>query len=249
MSPAPISERRFPFGLTIAVALAFALAVGLGVWQVKRLAWKQGLLAHIEALKTAAPQALGPVLARAARGEDVNLTRVSVDCLAGDFPAAHVYLGSIDSTGAAGWRPISPCRIDTGGFNLIGIDRGFAASGGDVNPPKSIPPAPRHVVGVLRLAEGPSGAQKFGDLAQNDAIGYQFRDGAVQALMRDTGGKAPRYVVVAEHEDPAPPGITPSGLSTRIANNHLSYALTWFGLAGALLAVYAAMLFRRFKPA
>jgi surfeit locus 1 family protein len=47
-------------------------------------------------------------------------------------------------------------------------------------------------------------------------------------------------------ESPPPAGglPRPSPLPTRISNNHLGYAITWFGLAAALLGVYVAMMFR-----
>jgi cytochrome oxidase assembly protein ShyY1 len=48
------SERgRFPVGLTLASLIAFAILIGLGVWQVKRLAWKTDMLARIEAIQHA----------------------------------------------------------------------------------------------------------------------------------------------------------------------------------------------------
>ena len=40
-------------------------------------------------------------------------------------------------------------------------------------------------------------------------------------------------------------GLIPAPIPADIANRHLEYALTWYGLAAALLGVYAAMLFRR----
>ncbi len=46
-----------------------------------------------------------------------------------------------------------------------------------------------------------------------------------------------------------PPGGLPQSGETRMAftNNHLQYALTWYGLAAALLAVFAAFAWRRFS--
>ncbi len=52
-------------------------------------------------------------------------------------------------------------------------------------------------------------------------------------------------MLVAEQETPAPPGVVPSPLPSDIPNNHLGYAITWFGLAAALAGVYLAVLFRR----
>ncbi len=37
----------------------------------------------------------------------------------------------------------------------------------------------------------------------------------------------------------------PAPLPLDIPNNHLGYAITWFGLAAALAGVYLAMLFRK----
>ena len=54
--------QRFPIGLTIVTAIALAILIALGVWQLQRLKWKEGLLAHVAALQTARPQPLGPVL-------------------------------------------------------------------------------------------------------------------------------------------------------------------------------------------
>ena len=45
-------------------------------------------------------------------------------------------------------------------------------------------------------------------------------------------------------ESPAATGLTPSPLPTGISNRHLEYALTWYGLALALAAVYIAKLLR-----
>ena len=53
--------------------------------------------------------------------------------------------------------------------------------------------------------------------------------------------------VVVEADDRPNPGGLPLGGLTRIElpNNHLQYAITWYGLAAALLAVYVAFGLRR----
>ena len=54
--------RRPPAGLTVATAIALVILVGLGVWQLQRLAWKRDLIQRIEASQTAPGQPLGEVL-------------------------------------------------------------------------------------------------------------------------------------------------------------------------------------------
>ena len=67
-------------------------------------------------------------------------------------------------------------------------------------------------------------------------------------LGRLAGLEAPApYVLAVEAEQPAPPGLRPAALPAEIPNNHLSYALTWFGLAGVLACFYGAKLAEWFR--
>jgi surfeit locus 1 family protein len=221
---------RFPVGLTLAVAIALTILIGLGVWQVKRLAWKENLLAHIAALKTAPPVPIGPVLVRLKAEQDVEWTRVSVICT--PRPPRREPLRYALRDGKIVWRAESFCFLpQDANYSGVMIDRGYVEDTEgrmDVTSTWAPLPSPASVVGVLRRIPV--------HVAESGVIAFEGK------------GPAP-IVLIAEHEDPAPPGITPSGLPEKISNNHLSYALTWFGLAGALLAVYAAMLFRRLRPA
>ena len=73
--PAP---RKFPIALTIAAAIAFAILVGLGTWQMQRMHWKEQLLTRIAATQKLPAQPLSQVLARAAAGEEVERVRCRV---------------------------------------------------------------------------------------------------------------------------------------------------------------------------
>ena len=78
--PAKPSAARFPIGLTLATAMVVAICSALGVWQLQRAQWKNDQLARLAAMRTAPAVPLAPVLARAARGENVDLVRVVADC-------------------------------------------------------------------------------------------------------------------------------------------------------------------------
>ena len=238
------SGRRVPVGLTVAAAIGVAILVSLGVWQLQRLHWKEGVLARVAALRTAPAQPLDQVLARAAKGEDVQFTRVAVDCLPFQFPVSEVYLYGLQGSSVR-WRPITPCAIDDAGFGMVALDRGVVAGGDQMTPPKVAVPDARQVIGVLRAVEAPNFTQK--GLAETPASGYQSRDHALAALVKATDLPAPRWMVVVEREYPAPPGVSPLPLPADIPNRHFEYALTWFGLAAALAGVYAALLFRKAK--
>ena len=212
----------FPWGLTLAAALGFAICAGLGVWQLQRAAWKAHVLAEIEARRDAPAQPIGPVLARAARGEDVGFTRVVADC--GPAPTATTSFEPGGDNGQWAWRATAPCALAEAPYQQIKVERGvLEASRGATAQPTAVLPPPHVVTGVLRPAPRTGGASP--------------------------GGEAP-FVLVAERETPPAPGVTPSRLSDAAPENLQyvgAYAPTWFGLAGVLAGVYAALLWRRLR--
>ena len=130
-----------------------------------------------------------------------------------------------------GYWVLVPFRSDSG-FTLL-VNRGFVSA--DLRDPASRRAGEIHgetaVTGLLRLTE-PKGAFLRG----NDAVADRWysRDVEAIAAARDLGPVAPYFI----DADATPnPGGNPMGGLTVIAfpNNHLVYAITWYGLA-ALLA-------------
>ncbi|HEX4179757.1 MAG TPA: SURF1 family cytochrome oxidase biogenesis protein [Caulobacteraceae bacterium] len=233
-------DAGFPIGLTFAAAIGLAILIGLGVWQVQRLHWKEGLLARIHALRAAPAVALGPVLARAKAGEDVDYTRVSANCP--DIETApFVKLWSVPGEGA-GFRIITACRLTGAPYTSILVDRGFMLQD---DAAKLVPGQGARlagpITGVLRRGDRPNAFTPPNQLAQN--LWYS-RD--IPAMARFLGVAAPAPVFLML-ESPAPKGFgpAPAPLPAEIPNNHLQYAVTWFGLAAALAGVYLASLWRR----
>ena len=101
-------------------AASLALLIGLGLWQLQRLEWKQGLIAQIAARAHAEPVALKDAVTSARAGEDVSYLRVRVE---GRFDnAKERYLYAL-SDGAPGWRVITPLTAPDG--EVVLVDRGF----------------------------------------------------------------------------------------------------------------------------
>jgi len=240
MSEAP---RRFPLGLTFAALVAMTVMIGLGVWQLKRLAWKTDLLAHVEALKTAAPAPLGPVLDRLAEGGDVQFTRVVAEC-PGLARAPYLELYGLRE-GRAGSRLISVCPAQSARYRAILVDRGFVADTISARPPvDAADRTPLRLVGVLRAAEPPG----IGALTNDPSARlWMRRDARAMAKALGAPAAAPVFLLAETSSNPEWLALTPAPLPAEIPNRHLEYALTWFGLAGALAAVYAALLWRRWK--
>jgi surfeit locus 1 family protein len=238
---APIEARpRFPIGLTITVAICFAILVSLGVWQIHRLHWKQDLLARVAALQTAPAR---PALSVLAAGGDLNFVRVELDC-PGLAKAPFVEMFGVRESGA-GARLISVCPLASGPYKTVLVDRGFIPDSVSARPPvDSADTAPVHVVGVLRTPDRRSFLAPPDDVAHGK---FYTRDIGAMAAKLGAAAPAPVFLRAETSSNPGFAALQPSPLPSDIPNNHFQYVLTWFGLAAALVGVYAAMLSRRLK--
>jgi surfeit locus 1 family protein len=229
--------RRPGLGTALTVLVCLAILIGLGVWQLQRLKWKEGLLARIAALQAAPARPLGEILKA---GGDLDFARVSLDCP--DLERRPLLRLFAVRDGVAGYRLITACPITAAGYSSILVDRGFASF--DQAPAAMEPGRPalsEPVIGVLRKGDRPSFVTPKNRVSEN--LWYS-RDVPGMARQLHASAPAPIYLMV-ERPAPAPPGPTPAPIPAEIPNRHLEYALTWFGLAAALIGVYAAMLLRR----
>jgi surfeit locus 1 family protein len=213
------------FGLLGTVVL-----VGLGVWQMQRLDWKEAILADIDARITAAPVALPEQPdPQADRYLPVTVTGVLQD------PAIRV-LVSQKQVGA-GYRIIRPMQV---GERLIMVDLGFLPI------QSSTPAVPSDPVTVQGNLHWPDEVDSYTPAPDLDADIWFARD---LSLMADHLGTAPVLVVARSTSLPdsalAPLPVDTSG----IPNDHLGYAVTWFGLAIVWVMMTGFFLWRIRKPA
>lgn len=235
--------RRLPIGLTVATVIALALLVGLGVWQLERLAWKRGVLAHIETAQTAPAAPLLEVLKAGAAGEDVNYRKVTIAC-PGLASAPYVELQALID-GQMGSRLISACRLNGAPYGSILVDRGFVQDIISARPPEDADDVrPVDVRGVLRAPEGRNAFAAADDVAHRH---YFTRAVVPMAQKLGAPNPAPWFLMAETSSNPEWQALRPIPLPANVPNRHLEYALTWFGLAVVLLGVYAAMLRGRIK--
>ncbi len=240
------SVRTFHLFPLIAVTVCVAILLALGVWQVQRLAWKTALLAQIAALQTAPPEPLDVVLNRLGRSGqpaqgEVDFVRVQASCpTLQQTPTLHLY-ALLD--GVLGDRLITACPLQDGRFRSLLVDRGFVDRDhlGEVRPG---PGLDGPIVGVLRRPEPATWLSLPNTPARND---WHTRDVSAMAAALNASAPAPVVLMLERPAAPAP-GPRPAAIPTDIPNNHLGYALTWFGLAVGLVGVYVAKL-RRPWPA
>ncbi|HEX2561708.1 SURF1 family protein [Phenylobacterium sp.] len=232
---------RLPIGLTIATLISLAILIGLGAWQLQRLSWKQDLLDRITALENAPPIPAEQALARIARGEDLDFQRVRAVC-PGLGRASWLELHAIHE-GQSGVRLISACRLEAGPYRSVLVDRGFVLDIVSSRPPRD--PAAGEPVTIDAVIRTPEAASAFA--AANTPRRWFRRDIADMAEALGAPAPAPVFLMAETSTNPEWLALKPLPVPSGVSNRHLEYALTWFGLAGALLAVYAAVLWRRWK--
>lgn len=228
--------RRGGVWLTLFALAVFAILVSLGVWQLQRRAWKLDLLARIEAAERSPPQRLQTLLASRADPAALQFRRAFAYC-EGLERAPYVELyGLVD--GRAGWRLISACRLAESPYATILVDRGFAPDTITARPPIEPSPQVVRVEGVLRA---PEPRDRFAADARAGQFFWRDIPGMAAAL------RAPRpapVMLTSETPLPADAGLVAAPLPRGVSNRHLEYALTWFGLAAALVAVWVGWLWK-----
>jgi surfeit locus 1 family protein len=228
--------------LLLPALLVFAVLIALGIWQIERKASKEALIAVLTERVAAPPQALP------AAKDWTTLNRASDEYRRVKFTAsfdnaseALVFAAATafrpDVTNPGDWV-FTPARLNDG--RLIVVNRGFVPD--TRRDPKSRPQGqiaePIEIAGALRWPDERHWFTPSDDPARNL---WFTRDPASIAAAKGLDPKivAPFYV---EQEAPVPPGglPQPGKLVIVLPDNHLQYALTWFGLAAVLAAVFGS---------
>lgn len=238
----------FPVALALCAAAAFALLIGLGVWQLHRLAWKEALLAKVAALRVAPAQPLATVLHAAGPPGSAEFRRVSLACQPPATPSPMIFRYALRD-GQVAWRLLTFCRLQGPGiYDGVLLDRGFvAAFSGRMAPSPARFAEPQSVTGILRAPGSRPWLDDASARRQNGVVVTRVIDRDVlESLARESGLAHPvPYMVSVESERPAPGGIIAAAIPGDIPNNHLGYALTWFGLAAALTWIAGALIRKR----
>jgi cytochrome oxidase assembly protein ShyY1 len=238
-----VTMRRRGIGFGVFTALMVALCVGLGIWQLQRRAEKHALIAALTERLAAAPGALPePSQWRALTPGRDEFRRVAFTATYAAEPDAMVYSsGSAvrdDVSGPGTWAFL-PARLPTG--ETVVINAGFVQNTmqdrarQDRAVLRLLTREPVALTGYLRFPE-PAGLLTP---AENKTSRLWFtRDHLTMARALGWGEVAPFYI---DLELPQPEsGIPkPGPLDVHLKDDHLQYAITWFGLAGALVIAFA----------
>lgn len=226
---------------TIAAIIVFAILCALGTWQLRRLGWKAALIAQVETrIATAPVPAPGPSAWPALDIGDFDYTPVTVSGVLLNDTEAHVY-GQVSKpkgpVGGVGWWIYTPLRTDEGW--IVYVNRGFVPDGrqsADTRRDGQL--AGRvTVTGLARRPETPW--HLFGESTPKNNEWFAREPSRFAAAAGLPAGSVAPYSIDAD-ATPNPGGLPQGGETTIVfSNNHLQYAVTWYGLALALVAVYA----------
>jgi surfeit locus 1 family protein len=208
-----------------------ACLLALGTWQVNRLAWKRDLIANVEERAHAAPVEV-PAVSEWPAMTDPSQYEYRRVHLSGTFRHRdEVQVYTVSDLGPGYWV-LTPLQRDDG--SSVIVNRGFVPS--DKREPSARPQGEVEgrvdVVGLMRAPETGGLFLRTNDPQNNR---WYSRNIAQIAEIRQIDNAAPFYV----DADATPnPGGLPIGGKTMLTfpNNHLSYAITWYILAGMVVA-------------
>jgi surfeit locus 1 family protein len=201
-----------------------AVLLALGTWQVKRLQWKRQILAQIARAEAAPPIPL-PALPQ-------PFTKVQVTGELRDDLAVF-YGAQVRDTAKGtelGTQLIVPLQRSGDGLVLVDLGwvpdkrlRPLALAEGEVTLEGYVRASDKP--GLFSVADNPAGRQFFTLNAPKIAVALGLHDVAPFVLVAMGPPPSQGYPDPAQHL-PRPP------------NNHLSYAITWYGLAFGLVLVF-----------
>lgn len=204
--------------------VGFGILMGLGIWQMQRLAWKEAVLAAIEARIHADPVPLPAA-------PEADIDRYLPVTVSGRLTGEQLDVLVSRKQIGAGYRVIAVLETDSG--RRVLIDRGFL--------PEAARGLPREVVALSVTGNllWPQEVDSFTP-APDAKTGIWFA--------RDLPAMAERLatepVLVIARSDTGD-GIEPLPVDgAAIPNDHLNYAITWFSLAAVWSGMTALLLWR-----
>lgn len=231
---------------SLLMLVSFVVLIMLGNWQLERRAEKHALIELVEARTKAPPVTIDEAARRMQSGEDMEYARVAVR---GRFEHDKELFYFATHDKQKGWHVYTPLRTDGG--RIVMINRGFVPDalrspeqrrkgqvGGEVR-----------VFGLVRRAGRKGYFDPDNDIVANVWYWRDLRNMIASVYEKPETSAYPFFVEIEKDQGNAD---WPKGGVTRLTfkDNHLQYALTWYGLAITVFAVYGFffMSWKRERP-
>ena len=218
----------------ICMLMGLAVLTALGTWQVNRLYWKEELIERVQQRIASEPTALHSMLEQGLNKDIHEYKTVFVE---GVFDhASEVYFFTTGKGGASGWNVHTRLLLNDG--SSVIVNRGFVPFDlkDQANRLDGLVEGKQKVEALLRF---PLDERPLGSLENSpDTREFYWRNvGEMSAVM--TGTSETYLPVILDQLETNTSGTWPRGGTTitNFPNNHLQYAVTWYGLALTLLGV------------
>ncbi len=232
----------------VTMIVSIAILTTLGSWQVARLKWKEDLIARTNARVASEPRPLQQVELLWSQKRDVDYMPVK---LQGIFNHQHELYYYNTWNGKTGWNVITPLILSDN--RIVLLNRGFVPTTlQDKNSRQSgLVDGMVEIEGLARnpVLEKPNSLIPDNQLRQREFFWKSYPQMAKLAGTGDVNQVLPFMIDQGKNNIE---GGYPVGGTTRIifSNNHLQYAVTWYGLGLALFFIGSTFLYsRRKQPA
>lgn len=210
--------------LTLLTIPALAALLWLGTWQLGRAEWKAELVADFERATAATPVSLGDALCA---GNDSPIGKVVA---AEEAEGLHLRVFGQNVAGQAGWRlfqAVHPvCYSSTGGVLAETGFEPFQIGG----LPATASAVPADIAGKLIVEPWPERSPFAAQNAPQHNEWHWFDGPAMSDFLN--AGPIDQGFILAKLEG------MPANLVRTPPATHIGYAVTWFGMAVALVVIY-----------
>ena len=220
-------NRKWLFVVFVAVPGLLVL-LSLGVWQTKRLAWKEGLLENISYNLSSQPSILPTELKKS----EHNYKMVEVE---GSLEPRSIFILTPVKGSGAGFRVISPLKLKNG--SKILIDRGVIKEQ-DTDRLETL----RQKNLVIGYLFWPNETDYFTPDPNLERNIWFSRDLEKMASFLET-----QPILVVATENRLDPSLKMQDPTIDIPNNHLQYAITWFMMAILWFGMSAYFVYKMIK--
>jgi len=229
----------------VMMIISLSILATLGTWQVARLKWKEGLIAQTNARVKSQPRTLQQVELLWSQNHDVDYMPVK---LKGSFDHQREMYYYNTWNGKVGWNVITPLILSDG--RIVLLNRGFVPA--DLKDKDSRQSGLIDgIVEIVGLARNPVMEKPNSLIPDNQPNQREFFWKSYSQMAKLAGADNVNQILpfLVDQGKNKIAGGYPVGGTTRIqfSNNHLQYAVTWYGLGVALLVIGSAFLYGRRK--
>ncbi len=232
-------SRAAGIAFRIGFLAVLAILLALGTWQVQRLQWKEALIAERDARQKMPPVSVD-ALDKGRTGTPTEPVEFRPVVDQGTFDNAHEMFFLATQDGEPGFHVYVPFHLTSG--RVILVNRGFVpeAFRDQASRKSGLIEGRTTLTGLAReqLFVKPGSLLPDNDIKAN-LFFWKDLDAMAGMAGLDRAKVVPFFIDAGPNADP---GLLPKGGVTifDLPNNHLQYALTWYGLALALIGVAIA---------